>query len=181
MAPRTPATGYWSDQVGSPFIAYCAPSRRDTIRAHRTASDAPFGGGPADGEVLLCETPRDVHILPGGQLEAGETIVEAACREVLEETGWQVDSANAEMVGFIHRRHVSSVPQDHRFPHPDFIHAVLVARADVAHAPDGEWADAEGWEVRSGLRPVDEVRALVDAGQLAFLEAALLSGGATSA
>lgn len=124
------------------------------------------------GSVLLCETPQDVHILPGGQVEQGETILEAACREVLEETGWQVNPANAEMLGFIHMRNASPVPPDHRFPNPDFIHAVLVVHADASEAPEGEWADTEGWEVRSGLRPIDEVQALVDAGQHAFLEAA---------
>lgn len=129
----------------------------------------------AGGGVLLCETPRDVHILPGGQLERGETVVEAACREVFEETGWRVDPANSEMLGFIHMRDVSPVPQDHRFPNPDFIHAVLVVHADAAEAPEGEWSDTEGWEVRSRLRPIDEVRTLVDAGQLALLEAALRS------
>ena len=123
-------------------------------------------------DVLVCETPRDVHILPGGQLEPGETIVEAACREVLEETGWRVESGNAEMLGFIHMRNVSPVPPDHRFPNPDFIHAVLVVHAVASEAPVGEWADTEGWELRSRLRPVDEVLTLVDAGQRVFLEAA---------
>lgn len=122
--------------------------------------------------VLVCETPRDLHILPGGQLEPGETIVEAACREVLEETGWRVDPANAEMLGFVHMRNVSPVPADHPFPNPDFIHAVLVVHAHAGDAPEGEWADTEGWELRSRLRPIDEVLELVDEGQLAFLEAA---------
>lgn len=122
--------------------------------------------------VLVCETPRDMHILPGGQLEPGETTVEAACREVHEETGWRVDPANADMLGFIHVRNVSPVPPDHPFPNPDFIHAVFVVTADPSQAPEGEWADTQGWELCSGLRRIDDVVELVDAGQRVLLEAA---------
>lgn len=130
--------------------------------------------------VLVCETPRDRHILPGGQIEPGETVVEAACREVLEETGWRVDPASAEMLGFIHMRNVSPVPPDHRFPHPDFIHAVFLAQADPSDAPEGEWADTEGWELRSRTHRIDEVTGLLDAGQVVLLDAALRSVGRTS-
>lgn len=119
---------------------------------------------------------RDGHNLPDGQLESGKAIVDARCREVLEETGWRVDPANTRMLGFIHMRNASPVPPDHRFPHPDFIHAVLVVHADASDAPD-KWADTEGWELRSRLRPMDEVRKLVDAGRRAFLDAALGAGG----
>ncbi|MGC9523488.1 MAG: NUDIX hydrolase [Anaerolineae bacterium] len=44
-----------------------------------------------DGRVLL--TKRDdveAWALPGGRIEAGESVVEAACREALEETGLEI-------------------------------------------------------------------------------------------
>lgn len=43
-----------------------------------------------DGRVLLIvkdNHPKHAHQLPGGQIEQGETIVEAACRELSETTG----------------------------------------------------------------------------------------------
>ncbi|MGW1170820.1 NUDIX domain-containing protein [Streptomyces sp. NPDC002550] len=47
-----------------------------------------------DGRVLLIrhrDNDREFHVLPGGRVEPGETAAEAACREVKEETGLQVD------------------------------------------------------------------------------------------
>jgi ADP-ribose pyrophosphatase YjhB (NUDIX family) len=47
-----------------------------------------------DGRFLLVEEqvgPRAVLNQPAGHWEAGETLVEAAVRETLEETAWQVE------------------------------------------------------------------------------------------
>ena len=48
-----------------------------------------------DGRVLLVRRARapgrDLFSLPGGVVEAGETLAEAAAREVLEETGLTVE------------------------------------------------------------------------------------------
>lgn len=47
-----------------------------------------------DGRLLLVEEEvRGERVLnqPAGHLEPDETLIEAACRETLEETGWQVE------------------------------------------------------------------------------------------
>ncbi len=45
-----------------------------------------------DGEVLLMRRSDNGHWgLPGGFVEVGESVAEAARREVAEETGWRVD------------------------------------------------------------------------------------------
>jgi len=47
-----------------------------------------------EDRILLAEHRKDGRrywLLPGGGVEAGETLTEALCREVLEETGFEVD------------------------------------------------------------------------------------------
>lgn len=47
-----------------------------------------------EGRILLVrhlDNDRAFHVLPGGRVEPGETAAEAACREMHEETGLQVD------------------------------------------------------------------------------------------
>lgn len=59
-----------------------------------------------DGRFLLVEENVDgklVYNQPAGHLDEGETLLEAAVRETLEETAWEV--APSALVGVYHWRH----------------------------------------------------------------------------
>jgi len=61
-----------------------------------------------DGQVLLMRRTGTgffdgLYSLPGGHLEAGESIRQAACREALEELAIITEPARLETIGVIHR------------------------------------------------------------------------------
>ncbi|CAM5763650.1 NUDIX hydrolase [Labrys miyagiensis] len=84
-----------------------------------------------DGRVLLGERARSpgqgLFSLPGGVVELGETLEEAARREVREETGLDVD-----IVGFVRHNEVVYRDKD-GVVHRHFVIAVFAARS-----PEGE-------------------------------------------
>lgn len=43
------------------------------------------------GEILLVNTPRRGWVFPGGQVEMGENVIDAVKREIMEETGIDVE------------------------------------------------------------------------------------------
>lgn len=63
-----------------------------------------------DGRVLVCqrlrEPGRGLYLFPGGTVEFGETLSEAALRELREETG-----ITADIIGFIDHAEVIRPPQ----------------------------------------------------------------------
>jgi 8-oxo-dGTP pyrophosphatase MutT (NUDIX family) len=122
------------------------------------------------GRVLVCEDATlRTDVLPGGRCERGETWPQTARREVFEETGWNVDPAAMSMLGFIHFRHVSPVPDGHPFPHPDFLQVVM--HGEGTGTPEN-WVDVEGWVRRSWLVSFEEADSLpLTAAGSAFLAA----------
>jgi 8-oxo-dGTP pyrophosphatase MutT (NUDIX family) len=127
-----------------------------------------------DGRVVVCETPNDTHVMPGGRREPGETFEATARREVHEETGWLVDEPDLRLLGFLHFRFVTAVPDDHPYPHPDFLQLVYTApaRAHAGGRP-AEWADTAGWERTHRLLTPGELAGVdLPAVQRAFLAAA---------
>jgi 8-oxo-dGTP diphosphatase len=73
--------------------------RDSTIRPVLAVSAAVF----RDGRVLIAHRTRPPQLwsLPGGAVEAGETLIEAAARELREETG-----VEAEFLGYAGHREV---------------------------------------------------------------------------
>lgn len=54
---------------------------------------------------MIRRTDNNLYAIPGGQLELGETLTRATCREVLEETGIEIDVA--DLIGiYSNPRHV---------------------------------------------------------------------------
>jgi len=120
-------------------------------------------------QVLVCQEPDGrVMIFPGGRREPGETSQQTAVREVAEETGWDLDVGSLSVIGFLHFHHLSPVPADHPYPHPDFLQ--LVQHGTATGSPV-DWVDPEGWVVRSWFAD----RALLDSQPLSPSERHLLA------
>ena len=86
---------------GTPFHYYFASRNdKDNIK-HKTHSMSPEGMAvyavTEDGQHLVLvrqyRYPMDDYLyeLPAGLIEPGETASEAACREMIEETGWKLE------------------------------------------------------------------------------------------
>ena len=91
-----------------------------------------------DGRLLLVQRGRPpaegLWSVPGGRVEAGESIVDAVLRELDEETG--LAGTCGELVGWVERRGA-----DHHFVILDF----HVAVADPQAARAGDDASAVAW------------------------------------
>jgi 8-oxo-dGTP pyrophosphatase MutT (NUDIX family) len=131
----------------------------------------------ADGATCLHEHDRlDMWLPPGGHVDRGELPHEAARREVLEETGLDVDLVYEQ--GDLDVGHVRSIPRPMHF----FLEDINVCDGEVSHqhvdfvfygeadareiAPDGddeadpgawEWFTADDLEANADLLPSDVV------------------------
>lgn len=105
-----------------------------------------------DGEVLVVRDPFNEHILPGGRREDGESLIETLRREVLEETGWHLDSS-ITLVGFIHLHNLN--PE--HWAKTDFFQAVYTAEA-IRYEPEAK--EVDGFELGSEFRPLAVIQQL---------------------
>jgi 8-oxo-dGTP pyrophosphatase MutT (NUDIX family) len=121
--------------------------------------------------VIVCHAPDGPHIWPGGRRMAGESYRATARREVYEETGRTIDEHLMRPLGFLHYRYVEPQPEDHPYPHPDFLQIVYAARIDDrGEAREHGWTDLDGREQGHHLHPLNELDNLpVSAPQRAFL------------
>lgn len=119
--------------------------------------------------VLMYEDRHpSTDVMPGGRCELGESWEQTVQREVHEETGWTIEPETLSPLDFLHYRHLTPVPENHPFPHPDFFQVVM--RGEGSGRPDN-WVDVEGYVLRSWLLPVAEAIALpISTCGRAFLE-----------
>ena len=119
--------------------------------------------------VLVVQDPDGRHILPGGRREAGESYAETATREVLEETGWQVNIG--PLLGVKHFDYLTPKPPHINAPYPVFAQLVYVAQAVSDHPAAREQG---GYELGAEFVPLtqSEPVPLLESERL-FLQAAL--------
>lgn len=120
-------------------------------------------------EVLtITDAKGDLHIVPGGRCEAGETPLQTMVRELFEETGWSVQ--HPQVIGFIHFQHVTDKPPGYKYPYPDFIQLIYTG---VAGHYLPEKMEDDGFVVASEFRPIAQIIGLIADNQKAFLQQAL--------
>lgn len=111
------------------------------------------------GQVVVCTNEHGRHPWPGGRREVGESFIDTACREVHEETGWLLDRASREQLGWLHIELEDVLAPDHPYPHPDLFQAVFTGYAHE-RAGDETWSDVEGYEVSSELMSIVGAKSL---------------------
>lgn len=88
-------------------------------------------------QIMLVEDAEGrQHVLPGGQIEPGESRREALEREILEETGYTL--ASVEQLGACIFTHTTPRPAGYRFPYPTFVHRVYRGEADERNSTASE-------------------------------------------
>lgn len=127
---------------------------------------APGGECSTVYEILLVHKPRihDSWQLPQGGIEAGETLEQAAMRELQEETGLKFDQVN----------HVSEHSYSYDFP-PQFIakhnpvnlgqtleFVMFIARPDMNVQVDGKEVDKHVWVLPEQLEMYIKRKEYVD-------------------
>jgi len=124
-------------------------------------------------QVLVVKNPFNVHIQPGGRREQGESLEESLRRELLEETGWEIQQPS--LLGVKHFHHITPRPENYQHPYPDFLQLVYCARATL-YRPEAK--EVDGFELGADFLPVAEVKQLtLTANERIFLETALQTLG----
>ncbi|MDR2924445.1 MAG: NUDIX domain-containing protein [Azoarcus sp.] len=118
-----------------------------------------------EGRVLLLRRAGTgffdgLYSLPGGHIEQGESVFQAAVRELEEETGLRASPADLGWLGIIHR-HSDTNRIDF------FLRARNWQGEPILREPDK--CSGMGWFARDGLPPeiVPYVKAALDAGECA--------------
>lgn len=118
---------------------------------------------PADETLLFEDSDPGLEgavwwVTPGGGIDPGETEVQAALREVAEETGYQL--SDADLVGPVAQRHVVHGYSDQVIEQDESFYLAKVDAFDVdisAHTPDERLTFKQfRWWSTEELRATDE-------------------------
>lgn len=114
--------------------------------------------------IVVCTNADGIsHPWPGGGRKPGESFIDTACREVLEETGWILQPATVRELGWLHLEHLLLQDDDHPYPHPDFLQVVFAGRAaERSGGREAMWSDTEGYELSSELMSLEAAYQTVD-------------------
>ncbi len=69
-----------------------------------------------DGSIVLASNRRRGSEVPGGHVEEGESLMDCAIRETLEETGCEVDGVFP--IGYLRMISEGEAPEGWAYPHP---------------------------------------------------------------
>jgi ADP-ribose pyrophosphatase YjhB (NUDIX family) len=109
-----------------------------------------------EDRVVVMENEDGRHFMPGGRVEPGEPFSDALEREIREECGLAIDSA--QLLGFLHFRHLQPEPENYPYPHPNMFHLVY----SVTGSGELVQEDTDGYEFASHLYSVADAYKLQD-------------------
>ena len=107
-----------------------------------------------EGRVLLIRRGKDPlkgrWTLPGGALELGETLIEGAAREALEETGLVVEPV--ELIELIDRIHRQDDRVQYHYAIADYLCRVIGGELQAGTDADAaRWVERAEWNSHSAL------------------------------
>lgn len=162
LVQRTVNWGEMPLQVSAHITPDMPPAHVTSVRAVVIGTDG----------VLVLQNGEERHVLPGGRCESGESVEETLRREVLEETGYEIEDLH--LVGFLHFRHLGPMPEGYGYSYPDFLQVVFAARAG-RYVPDRAIHDP--YVTGAEMVPFQDLDALpIPEEERVFLRAALGGG-----
>jgi 8-oxo-dGTP pyrophosphatase MutT (NUDIX family) len=127
-----------------------------------------------DQSILMTNLNARGWDIPGGHIEAGESPEATMHREVMEETGAQLETVR--LLGYQRIHLLCSCPPNYRYPHPDSYQVLYIATiADLlAFLPTEETRERALFAPNeaSSLRWVQENREMYDAALSLIMNAA---------
>jgi 8-oxo-dGTP pyrophosphatase MutT (NUDIX family) len=142
-------------------VAWRGGAHRLHLRGYLTRDEPPDAfliAGRAlvidEEHVLVVRDPEGEHLLPGGRREPGESALEAAQREVIEETGWSITNPRAFCVLHLHFLTARPAAAVGRMLYPDFLWQVFLA-APGTFTEGARHTD--DYELGAEFRPIAEV------------------------